>query len=52
MEVRRNEAAGVGPTAGDPLTDIHVLTQKDNVKLVVKDGVPLVDRMGLESAVA
>jgi imidazolonepropionase-like amidohydrolase len=37
---------------GDPLTDIRVLTQRDNVKLVVKDGVPLVDRMGLESAVA
>ena len=35
---------------GDPLTDIRVLEKKQNVKLVVKGGVPLVDRMNLEAA--
>ncbi len=32
---------------GNPLDDMRVFVEKDNVKLVVKDGVPLVDRMGL-----
>ena len=32
---------------GDPLADMRLLANKDNVDLVVKDGVPLVDRMGL-----
>ncbi|MFP4200970.1 MAG: amidohydrolase family protein, partial [Clostridia bacterium] len=32
---------------GDPLADMRVFVEKQNVKLVVKDGVPLVDRMGL-----
>lgn len=35
---------------GDPLADIRVLEKKENVKLVVKGGVPLVDRMDLEAA--
>ncbi|MBI4277129.1 MAG: amidohydrolase family protein [Armatimonadetes bacterium] len=37
---------------GDPLADMRVLTNKENIKLVVKDGVPLVDRMDLEASAA
>ena len=37
---------------GDPLADIRVLEKKENVKLVIKGGVPLVDRMGLEATLA
>jgi hypothetical protein len=37
---------------GDPLEDMRVLTNKENVRLVVKDGTPMVDRMGLETMVS